>query len=336
MPKSLLIAGTTLIALTGPALAQSDEVRSAGEEATTSVRDFEVPAEAPMMDFSPHVEVWRIGILGGENEADRLREYSCLEEHVEKQFNVEAELFPASDYAGVMQGLISDNLETAGLGSSGYAGIHLQDPEAVDPLVTNEQVDGSRGYYSVMLVRADSGIESLEGMEGKTLAFADPNSTSGYLVPNYELNQAGFSTEGPDAHFAQTAFSGGHEQGVVAVLNGQYDAAVTWVSGVGDKSKGFSRGNLRSMWEKDALDMSDIRIIWQSNLITNGPVVVREDLPAEVKETYQDFLLWLSYNDRECYANIADGEANGYVPVTHEFYEPIINMRRATIESRRG
>ncbi|NBB71001.1 MAG: phosphate/phosphite/phosphonate ABC transporter substrate-binding protein, partial [Alphaproteobacteria bacterium] len=240
MSKSLLIAGTALIALTGPALAQSGEVQSAGEEATTSVRDFEVPAEAPMMDFSPHVEVWRIGILGGENEADRLREYGCLAEHVEKQFNVDVELFPASDYAGVMQGLISDNLESAGLGSSGYAGIHIQDPEAVDPLVTTEQVDGSRGYYSVMLVRADSDIESLDDMAGKSLAFADPNSTSGYLVPNYELNQAGYTTEGSDAFFGDTAFSGGHEQGVVAVVNGQYDAAVTWVSGVGDKSKGYS------------------------------------------------------------------------------------------------
>ncbi len=336
MLKTLLLAGTAVTGLGVAAFAQ-DTITSAGEEATTSVRDFEIPAELPTMDFAAAgVSQWRIGILGGENEADRLREHSCLADHVEKQFGVDVELFPASDYAGVMQGLISDNLESAGLGSASYAGVYIQDPEAIEPLVTNEQVDGSRGYYSVMLVRADSGIESLEDMRGKSLAFADPNSTSGYLVPNFELNDTGYGTEGDDAFFGQVGFSGGHEQGVVAVLNGQYDAAVTWVSGVGELEKGYSRGNLRSMWEKGALDMSDIEIIWQSNLITNGPVVVRSDLSQDVKDAYRDLLLWVSYNDRECYAQIADGEANGYVPVTHDFYEPIINMRRATMDQRRG
>ncbi len=336
MFKSMLLAGTAAAVLGATAFAQQ-EIRSAGEEATTSVRDFEIPTELPVADFKDDgVEIWRIGILGGENEADRLREYTCLADHVEKQFGVDVELYPASDYAGVMQGLISDNLETAGLGSAGYAGIYLQDPDAVEPILTNEQVDGSRGYYSVMLVRSDSDIESIDDMEGRSLAFADPNSTSGYLVPNFELNDSGYATEGDDAFFSQTGFSGGHEQGVVAVLNGQYDAAVTWVSGVGELEKGYSRGNLRSMWDKGALDMNDIRIVWQSNLITNGPIVVRKDLPQEVKDAYKDLMLWISYNDRECYALIADGEANGYVPVTQEFYEPIINMRRATMEQRRG
>jgi len=48
-------------------------------------------------------------------------------------------------------------------------------------------IDGSLGYYSVMYTRADSGIERFDDMEGRSLAFADPNSTSGYLVPSYEL-----------------------------------------------------------------------------------------------------------------------------------------------------
>jgi phosphonate transport system substrate-binding protein len=77
-------------------------------------------------------------------------------------------------------------------------------------------------------------------------------------------------------------------------------------------------------------------MIWQSNLITNGPIVVRKELPQEVKDAYEDLMLWISYNDRDCYGAMADGEGNGYVPVSHEFYEPIINMRRATMESRRG
>ncbi|MFW5679262.1 MAG: phosphonate ABC transporter substrate-binding protein [Pseudomonadota bacterium] len=293
-------------------------------------------AQASDIDFSPHVDVWRIGILGGENEADRLRNFACFAEHVETRFGVPVELYPATDYAGVMQGLISDNLEAASLGSAGYAGIYVQDPDAVEPLVTNEQIDGSLGYYSVMLVRADSEIETLDDMKGRSLAFADPNSTSGYLVPSFELDEQGYTTRGGDMFFGQVGFSGGHEQGVVAVLNGQYDAAVTWTSGVGDLDDGYSRGNLHKMVAKGALDMDDVRIIWRSNLITNGPTVVRKELPQEVKEAYREFLVELVDVDPECYGNVAGGDANGYVPIEHDFYDTIIKMRRAAQDSRRG
>ena len=192
-----------------------------------------------------------------------------------------------------MQGLIAGNLETAELGSSGYAGIYLQDPEAVEPLVTYKQIDGSTGYFSVMVVRADSGIEDLDAMKGKSLAFADPNSTSGYLVPNYYLNQEGFATEGDDSFFSNVGFSGGHEQGIVAVLNGQYDAAVTWSSQLGDYEEGYSNGNLNRMVQKGALDMNDIKIIWQSPEIPNGPVVARKTIDQGQKDKYKELLLSL-------------------------------------------
>jgi phosphonate transport system substrate-binding protein len=231
-----------------------------------------------------------------------------------------------------MQGLLAGQLEFAGLGSAGYAGIYLQDPDAVEPLYTTMQIDGSLGYYSVMYTLADSGITSLEEMEGHSLAFADPNSTSGYLVPSFELApEEGLDLE---TYFSETGFGGGHEQAVVAVLNGQYDAGVTWTSGVGDINMGYSRGNLRSMVDKDMLDMSEIQIIWQSNLITNGPRVIRSDLPQELKDLVMGAMMQLQVADRDCFDAINDGEAMGYWPINHEFYEPIINMRRELAGSR--
>jgi len=283
-------------------------------------------------DWRDEVPVFRIGLLGGENEADRLRDHACQEEYLEERLGVDVELFPASDYAGVMQGLLAGQLEFAGLGSAGYAGIHLQDPDAVEPLYTTMQIDGSLGYYSVMYTLTDSGIESLEDMEGRSLAFADPNSTSGYLVPSFELaEELGMPL---DQYFGQTGFGGGHEQAVVAVLNEQYDAGVTWTSGVGDINQGYSRGNLRSMVDRDMLDMSEIQIIWQSNLITNGPRVIRADLPQELQDLVMGAMMQLQVEDRDCFDAINDGESMGYWPINHEFYEPIINMRRELQNAR--
>ena len=292
----------------------------AGSTALTATSSF---AES---DWREEVPVFRIGLLGGENEADRLRENECLRVFFEERLGVPVELFPAADYAGVMQGLLADQLEFAGLGSSGFAGIYLQDPEAVEPLYTAMQLDGSLGYYSVMYTKADSGITTLEEMEGKTLAFADPNSTSGYLVPSYELvNEEGLNME---EFFGETGFGGGHEQAVVAVLNGQYDAGVTWTSGIGDINMGYSRGNLRSMVDKGMLDMSELNIIWQSNLITNGPRVIRSDVPQELKDLVMGASMRLQVEDPACFDAVNAGSAKSYFPINLEFYMPIINMRR--------
>lgn len=273
---------------------------------------------------------FRIGLLGGENEQDRLRSSECLRASMEEALGVPAKLFPSPDYAGVLQGLLGGTLEFAELGASGYAGIYLENPDAVEPLVHTEQLDGSRGYYSVLYVRADSDFQTLDDLKGASIGFADPNSTSGYLIPAVDLpNTLGMPVE---EFFGETGFGGGHEQTVIAVLNKQFDAGVTWTSGIGEYSEGYTAGNLRKMVDKDMLDMNDIRILWRSNLIPNGPVVIRQDVPQEVKDTVLKVLLELPQTDPECFYSVSGGDRNGYVEVDHEAFKTIVDARRSTIE----
>ncbi|MEM6422653.1 MAG: phosphonate ABC transporter substrate-binding protein, partial [Pseudomonadota bacterium] len=244
------------------------------------------------------IEGFRIGLLGGENKNDRLKNNTCLEERFEALLGVDVSLFPSADYAGVIEGMLGGNLDHAYLGSSSYAAVHLGDPEAVTPVLTRRQLDGATGYYSVLVSRADSGIESLEDMEGKKLGYADPNSTSGFLIPSVEFEQAGINV---DEYFESATFSGGHEQNVLAVLNGDIDGAVTWTSHVGEFEDGFTSGNLRKMVDKGLLDMNDIKIIWRSNQITNGPVVLRDELPEQVRLAVKGSLLTLPFENPECF-----------------------------------
>lgn len=282
-------------------------------------------------DWRAQMGSFNIGILGGENEADRLRRYDCLRQLVSDTLDMPVELFPAADYAGVMQGLLAGQLHMAGLGAASYAGIYLQDPEAVVPVLTQAQLDGSLGYYAVMVTRADSGIETLEDMQGRSLAYADPNSTSGYLVPRGQLALQGIDDE---EYFSTTGFGGGHEQAVVAVLNGQYDAAVTWISGQGEHSEGYSRGNLRRMVDNGLLDMNDLRIVWTSDIIPNGPTVFRTDLPEEARTALLDLMLGMKDSHPECYADTAGGDAGGYVEIDHAFYEGTVELRRSAVGTR--
>ncbi len=294
---------------------------------------------AVTVTVTPAAADWRqgfgsfnIGILGGENEADRLRRFDCMKTLVSEVLGVPVELFPAADYAGVMQGLLAGQLHMAGLGPAAYAGIYLQDPEAVEPVLTRAQLDGTLGYYAVMYVRADSDIQSFEDMRGRTLAYADPNSASGYLFPRGQLRLQGIID---DEYFGRTGFAGGHEQAVIAVLNGQYDAGVTWTSLQGDYAQGYSRGNLRRMVDNGLLNMNDIRIIWTSDIIPNGPTVFRKDLPEEARALMLDFLLSMPAKHPECYKLTAGGEDGGYVQIDHAFYETTVALRRQEIAASR-
>jgi phosphonate transport system substrate-binding protein len=274
--------------------------------------------------------VLRIGLLGGENEADRLRDNQCLVDLMKSELGFsDVQLFPAADYNGVIQGLLGGTLDYAELGASAYAAIYLQDPEAVEPILTTEQTDGATGYYSIMLARKDSGIATLEDMKGKKLGFADPDSTSGYLIPVVALpNDLGMPVE---EYFSETGFGGGHENLVLAVLDEQFDAGVTWSSGVGEFSEGYTSGNIRSMVDKGMLDMEDVNEVWRSPLIPNGPIVLRSTLEQETKDKIEAFLKALPETNYECFRAAQAGDYNGFVEVDAGFYKPVIDARKATI-----
>ncbi|MCR9256185.1 MAG: phosphonate ABC transporter substrate-binding protein [Alphaproteobacteria bacterium] len=308
--------------------------------AATAVLAFAAPASAidykgPTMDLSQYQPEFRIGFLGDEAAQDVLSRNACLQDYVEAAYGVPAKMFTFKDYAGTMESMLGGNLDYTWFGASGYAGMYLENPDAVVPVLTRMQPTGDTGYYSVMVARKDSGIGSLEDMKGKSLGFADPNSTSGYLIPSIELTEAPYGLNF-DEYFESTGFMGGHENGVLAVLNGDVDAAVTWVSGVGEWAEGYSSGNLRKMVDKGILNMDDIVQIWSSKLIPNGPIVMPKAMPQEARDVMVGMKQWIHKNDPECSENVANGKVRAWIPVDHSFYEVVVKARKAKIEAKKG
>jgi phosphonate transport system substrate-binding protein len=273
---------------------------------------------------------FRIGILGGENEADRLKSYQCLVDQLPAAIGVEkVSLFPAADYDGVIQGLLGGTLDYAELGASGYAKIYLANADAVEPILTTVQTDGSTGYYSIMVARKDSGIKTLADMKGKKLGFADPDSTSGYLVPNVSLPaDIGMPVK---EFFAETGFGGGHENLVLEVLKGTFDAGTTFGSGVGEFKDGYTSGNLKKMVDKGILNMDDLVELWKSPLIPNGPIVVRSTMDTDMKTKFKDFMMALPKTDPACFSAVQGGDFTGLTEVNVDFYKTVIEARKSVI-----
>lgn len=161
---------------------------------------------------------------------------------------------------------------------SSFASVYIKDPKAVDLVgIAVDDTDQSRGYHSVVVVKADSPYKKLEDLKGKSFGFADPDSTSGFLVPNqvFKKQFGGTPDNKYNNFFSSVTFSGGHEQDVLGVLNGQFEGAVTWASMIGDYNTGYTSGAFNRMIRMDHPDlMKQIRIIWQSPLIPNGPILV--------------------------------------------------------------
>ncbi len=273
---------------------------------------------------------FRIGILGGENETDRLRNYACLADHLKQEFGFEkVSLFPAADYDGVIQGLLGGTLDFAELGASGYAAVYIKDPKAVTPILTTQQKDGSTGYYSIGLALKSSGIKSIKDAKGKKLGYADPDSTSGYLVP---LTQIPKDTGMPnDKFFASTQFNGGHENNLLAAYDGKVDIAVDDSSGIGDFKDGYTSGTFRKEVDKGAVDPNKLVEVWRSPLIPNGPLVVRNALGQEWQTKLAAFFTALPAKDHKCFAAIEGGDYQGYSPVKHDFDNAVVEVRKAAI-----
>ncbi|MEC8629815.1 MAG: phosphate/phosphite/phosphonate ABC transporter substrate-binding protein [Pseudomonadota bacterium] len=278
-------------------------------------------------------QVLKFGILSGENEKDRLQRNEPLRAYLENELGVKVEIFTAGNYDGVIQALSADQIEIARLGSSSYAAAYTATDGGVVPTLTSIKKDGNTGYRSIVVTRCDSGIKSLDDAKGKVHAFADPDSTSGYAVPYYNMiNVLGFK---PEEHFGTVTFGGSHEADVQGVVNGTFDTASTWQNNEDD-------GIPQRMIEKGIIDAGIVCTIWESPEITSGPWTFRKNLPAELIEDVTVALEGFAEGDPEgwkLYNSISEGDVNppvGFTRVDTERYQWIVDMRQWIKNHRRS
>ncbi len=274
--------------------------------------------------------IW--AFLVGKNATQQIGDNMCVKEFLDKELNVKTNLHNASDYSGVIQGVLGGKIDLVlSMSPSSFASIYIKDPNAVELVgIAIDDTDKSRGYHSVVVVKADSPYQKLEDLKGKAFGFADPDSTSGFLIPNQSFKQQfGGSVDNKyNNFFSSVTFSGGHEQDILGVINGQFAGAVTWASMIGDYDTGYTSGAFTRMIRMGQPDlMKKIRIIWQSPLIPNGPILVRSALPPEFKAQLVAAIKKLDKEDHGCFIKAMGGKQHiGETSLSE--YQNIIDMKR--------
>lgn len=280
-----------------------------------------------------------LGILGGQNATQQIGDNQCVKQFMDKKLNVDTQLRSSSDYSGVIQRILGEKVDLViSMSPSSFASVYLNNPNAVDLAgIAVDDNDKSRGYHSVVVVKADSAYQKLEDLKGKSFAFADPDSTSGYLIPDHVFKKqfSGNIDNKYNNYFSSITFSGGHEQDILGVLNGQFEGAVTWSSLTGDYNSGYNSGAFGRLIRADHPDlMKQIRIIWQSPLIPNGPILVRQSLPADFKAKLIGAIKQLDKEDHQCFVKAVGGKMH-IEPTSLAEFKDIIDLKRELTQAKR-
>ena len=172
----------------------------------------------------------------------------------------------ASDYAGVIEALRSRRVELAFVHPVGYV---LANREAGCQILVRDVWQGKTAYTARFYVRKDRGIQRVEDLRGKTVAFVDPASSSGYIYPMVLLIKQGLVRDrDPKSFFKDALFAGTHEAALHSVLRGRVDAAASF-----DKAP--------ELYLKDPALIAQIGFVGETPAIPEAGICARPGVPAE-------------------------------------------------------
>jgi phosphonate transport system substrate-binding protein len=220
------------------------------------------------------------------NEAsEELAEYRGIMQHdMSAAIGVKVVEINAADYNAVVEAMRTKHADVVYFGPVSY--VQAVERSGAQALVTPARFGDKNqsGYTSKIIVKTGSPIKNLKDLRGKTFAFVDPASTSGNYVPTLELMNSFPGMTNEDFHtngvfFSSVSFSGKHQNGLQAVINGDVQAAPV-ASDILAAEIAAGRVNPR-----------DITVIHESPRIPSSPMAIRGDLPEELKAKVKRFFL---------------------------------------------
>ncbi len=241
-------------------------------------------------NWRENVSVLRVGMLvTGDLSGARTR-IEPFRAYMEDRLGVSVEMVPAQTYQSLIDATLSGTTQYAVHSATSYA-VAQAACDCLDPLAVSSSPDGVAGFYSVLLVRADSEITDIGSAAGKKLALSEGDSLAGRLVPLKGLAEEGID---PAEHFSSVEEVAGPDAAVRKLLAGEADVAAGWSSLSGDPIAGYSFGVLTRLVIEGALAETPLRAIWQSPRIPFGPHAVRKDMDPELKALIADALFVMS------------------------------------------
>lgn len=267
-------------------------------------------------------KTFTIAYAPNESTTDSTDARSTLAKDLGKVINMKVKEIQASDYTAIIEALRTGKADMAYMGALAVA--MGAERAGVTPIVMKAP-DGDKAqavYHSVFVTQKDnSEINSIKDFKGKTIAFVDPDSTSGNLVPTSEIMKAF-----PDLHltnekihtngefFEAVSFSGKHQAGLQAVIKGDVD-----IVPISDQimASEFKNGNA---------DENAVKVVHSSAAIPAEAMVVSKTVNEDLKKTLTKFLV--EYNNKDYFDKVIKKADARFVECSMEDYQPIVELNK--------
>ncbi len=218
----------------------------------------------------------------------------------------------ASDYAGVIEALRSRRVDLAFVHPVGYV---LANREAGCLILVRDVWQGRMAYTARFYVRKGTGIERVEDLRGKTIAFVDPASSSGYIYPMVLLIKRGLVRDrDPKTFFKEALFAGTHDAALSSLIHGRVDAATTF-----DKAP--------EIHLKDPALIHQLVSVGETPEIPEAGICARPGLPADLLTRVKRALLSMKTPEHAAVLKpIYD--IDGFIEASDRDYEPVRDAMR--------
>lgn len=250
----------------------------------------------------------RFGILPYEDPERLEPAYRVLADALSEKLDCPVEVSITEDYAAEVLAMENDQLEIAQFGPLGF--VFANERAGATALASFGDAEGKPTTYTGGIwVPKDSPVQTIEDLEGKTLALGSPGSTSGDALPMSALVEAGIDED------VQWDYAGGHPEALLALVNGTVDAAQ------------INSQTLATAKAEGTFDESQFRQIWESEPIPNDPITVRDNLPREFQDAVEEALLDLDTADVERVgAFLGVDPAGPLIAVDDATYQPLFDL----------
>jgi len=261
--------------------------------------------EAPSKDETP-AQKFNLGLIPEQDLFSQKERYEPLARYLSEKVGLNVEIKILSRYGNIIDNFVSGELDGAFFGS--FTGALAIKKIGVIPLARPVWLDGTSTYYGMIFVRKDSGIKNTNDMKGKNFAFVDKATTAGWLLPLQFFHVNGI--EDFNNWFAETYFTGTHEDAIYDVLNKKADIGAA-------KNTVFYR-----LAEKDSKINNELQILATSPKVPSNTLAVRKELDKPIIKKLKNVLLQME-QDKQGQEILKKFKAIKFIETTVDDYTPV-------------
>ncbi len=238
--------------------------------------------------------------------------YRPLAQYLSARLGRPVELRTVDTWEGLAKSMANGETDLALMGPWGYV---LANHAAHAQVVSTILYDGKPEYFALMVTNPESGIKTVADLKGRTFAFGDKGSTSGYLIPLHYFMSQGID---PEKYFSKVIYTK-HQAIETQVAAGQLDAGADY------------NRNRNAMIEQGLIKADQSRIIWQSPPLPNDAFAVSESIFADkaLVARLQAALAGVGAQLKTT-PGLLPSHYTGFVTTDNTFYKPIRDAGLAT------